>query len=133
MTQITRPPPTTPYYIRHFQIFNKIYSFLKNISNVPDSKKCKFHLWGTALFIYNCWLTFLSCVVNSRRKENQAEENRYLIWTADWSGEYNTPRDVECTDYFLFSNCSNESYFLNLNNSALFLIEGIHSTANSKS
>ena len=33
-----------------------------------------------------------SCVVNSWRKESQAEENKYLIWTADWGGEHNTPR-----------------------------------------
>ena len=36
-----------------------------------------------------------SCVVNSWRKESQAEENKYLIWTADWGGEHNTPRHTE--------------------------------------
>ena len=29
-----------------------------------------------------------SCVVNSCRKESQAEENKYLIWTAHWGGEH---------------------------------------------
>ena len=71
------------------------------------------HLWRTASFKCNCWLAFFSCVANFRRKENQAEENRYLIWTADWSGEYNTPRYTEYTYYLLISNCSNDSYFLN--------------------
>ena len=41
-----------------------------------------------------------SFVVNSWRKESQAEENKYLIWTADWGGEHNTPRH---TEYTLFS------------------------------
>ena len=40
-----------------------------------------------------------SCVVNSWRKESQAEENKYLIWAADWGGEHNTPRH---TEYILF-------------------------------
>ena len=34
-------PSPTPYYMRHFQIFDKINSFLKNVSNFPDSKKGK--------------------------------------------------------------------------------------------
>ena len=38
-----------------------------------------------------------SCVVNSWRKESQAEENKYLIQTADWGGEHNTPRHTEYT------------------------------------
>ena len=29
----------TPYYMRHFQILDKIHSFLKNVSNILDSKK----------------------------------------------------------------------------------------------
>ena len=53
-----------------------------------------------------------SCVVNSWRKESQAEENKYLIWTADWGGEHNTPRHTEHTLFFI-SNCSNGSNFLN--------------------
>ena len=42
-----------------------------------------------------------SCVVNSWRKESQAEENKYLIWTADWGGEHSTPRNTEYTYTFL--------------------------------
>ena len=41
-----------------------------------------------------------SCVVNSWRKENQAEENKYLIWTSDWGGEHNTPGHTEYTLFF---------------------------------
>ena len=52
-----------------------------------------------------------SCVGNSERKESQAEENWYLIWTADWGGEHNTSRHTEYTYYFLISNCSNASIF----------------------
>ena len=52
-----------------------------------------------------------SCVVNSWRKESQAEENKYLIWTADWGGEHNTSRHTEYTYYFLIRNCSNASNF----------------------
>ena len=43
---------------------------------------------------------FFPYVVNSWRKESQAEENKCLIWTADWGGEHNTPRH---TEYTLFS------------------------------
>ena len=41
-----------------------------------------------------------SCVVNSWRKESQAKENKYLIWTADWGWEHNTPRQKEYTLFF---------------------------------
>ena len=34
----------TPYYMRHFQIFEKINGFLKNVSNVLDSKKDRLYL-----------------------------------------------------------------------------------------
>ena len=35
-------PSTTPYYMRHFEIFGKINSFLKNDPNVLDSKKVNY-------------------------------------------------------------------------------------------
>ena len=54
-----------------------------------------------------------SCVVNSWRKESQVEENRYLVWTADWGGEHNTPRHTKYIYYVLISNCSNASISLN--------------------
>ena len=41
-----------------------------------------------------------SCVVNSWKKESQAEENKYLIWIADWREEQNTPRNAEYTLFF---------------------------------
>ena len=51
--------------------------------------------------------------MNSWRKESQAEENRYLIWTADWGGEHNTSRHTEYRYYFLIHcNCNNASNFL---------------------
>ena len=36
--------PSSPYYMRHDQIFNNINSFLKNVSNILDSKKGRFDL-----------------------------------------------------------------------------------------
>ena len=42
-----------------------------------------------------------SCAVNSWRKESQAEENKYLIWAANWGGEHNSPRHTEYTLFFL--------------------------------
>ena len=100
------PPSPIPCYMRHFQILDKIHSFLKFFSNVPNDRKGKLHLWRTASFKYNFWLAFFSCVVNSRRKENQAEQNSYLIWIENWGGECNAPRHTEYTHYFLISNCS---------------------------
>ena len=32
-------PSPTPYYMRHFQIFDEVHCFLKNLLNVPDSKE----------------------------------------------------------------------------------------------
>ena len=57
-----------------------------------------------------------SCVGNSWRKKSQAEENRYLIWTANWGGDHNTSRHTEYTFYFLISNCSNAKIFWAENN-----------------
>ena len=37
--QITWPLSPNPYYMRHFKIFDKIQSFLKNLLNAPGSKK----------------------------------------------------------------------------------------------
>ena len=39
----------TPYYMRHFQIFDKIHSFLKNLLNVPDSKKKVYYIFEEPL------------------------------------------------------------------------------------
>ena len=41
-----------------------------------------------------------SCVVDSWGKESQAEENKYLILTADWGGEHSTPRHTEHILFF---------------------------------
>ena len=40
------------------------------------------------------------CVVNFWRKKSQAEENKYLIWTADSVGEHSTLRHTEYTLFF---------------------------------
>ena len=92
----SRPPLTT---LLLFQIFDKILSFLKNVLKVP----LNLNIVVDKLF---------SCVGNSWRKESQAEENRYLIWAAEWSGEHSTSRHTEYTYYFLISNCGNASNFL---------------------
>ena len=48
ITQMTRTTPLLllpcPYYMHHFQIFDKIDSFLKDVSNVLDSKKGRLRL-----------------------------------------------------------------------------------------
>ena len=40
------------------------------------------------------------CVVNSWRKQSQAEENKYLILAIDLGGEHNTHRHTEYTLFF---------------------------------
>ena len=111
-TTCSFPSPLPLTTLLHFQIFEKILSFLKNVLKVP----LNLNIVVDKLF---------SCVGNSWRKESQAEENRYLIWAAEWSGEHNTSRHTEYTYYFLISNCSNASNFWGVN-SALFLIPGIN-------
>ena len=43
---------------------------------------------------------FFSCFVNSCTKESQAEENKYLIWTAHRGGEHSTHRHTVYTLLF---------------------------------
>ena len=73
MTQKNKSP--APYYMRHFQIFDKINSSLKNVSNVLDSKKkvdCIFeeplnlHIIIGYLFSLPMWIP---------------NENRGKLWT----------------------------------------------------
>ena len=73
----------------HFQIFDKIDSFLKNISNVLDSKKARLHLWIIAWFTKYCWLAFFLFLSLSLTKIEPSWRN-CLIWTVDWGGEHNT-------------------------------------------
>ena len=62
------PQPRTPYYMRHCQIFNKIDSFLKIVSNVLDSKKVDYAFEEPLnLDIIVGWL-FFSSVLNFMRK-----------------------------------------------------------------
>ena len=81
------------------------------------------------------FFTTFSCVMNSMRKEGKAEESRHLIWTADWSGKYNTPTHTQNTIIIIFLSvfAVMKVVFWNEDNSALFLIARIHSIANSKS
>ena len=73
-----------------------MHSFIKNVLNVPDSKvNYIFRLLNSKIIVDKLF----SCAVNSGRKESQAEEKKYLIWTADWVGEHNTPRN---TMHFIF-------------------------------
>ena len=58
MTQITWHP--TRYYMSHFQILDKTDSFLKNVSNVLDSKKGRLHLWGTAHLFFSSVVAHLA-------------------------------------------------------------------------
>ena len=42
--------------MRHFQIVDKIDSFLRNVSDILWRKKGRLDLWKTAEFTYNYWL-----------------------------------------------------------------------------
>ena len=77
------PPPN--YYMRHLQIFDKIDSFLKNVSNVLDNKKVRLHLGRTAYTTCNCWLAFFLFRCRFQEKIEPSSRN-CLIWIADWGG-----------------------------------------------
>ena len=94
MIQITWPP--NPYYMRHFQIFDKIDSFLKNFLISLIGKKVGY--WRTAWFKYNCWLAFFLFCDRVKKLFNL---NSGLRWEAQY------PRYTGYTCYFLISNCSN--------------------------
>ena len=107
-----------------FPNFQINWCLSKNVSNVPDPKKGGLHLWTTTSFTYHCWLAFFSSFVKSWRKTTKLK--KLFNWTADWSGELNTPRNTEYTNYFIISKCSNARDFMN------WRIFWIQSTANSK-
>ena len=76
-----------------------------------------------SLFSFSLWIL----------GENRAKLKKYLIWTADWGGEHNTPDTQSTLINFLSAvanwSCNNSKLDII---SALFLIAGIHSTAKSK-
>ena len=111
MTQIQWHPPH-PLLNSSFQIFDKIDSFLKHISNVLDSKKGRIYLWRTFLFTYNCWLTFFLFRCGFQEEIEPSWRN-YLIWTTDRGGEHNILDTQNTPIIILISNCSNASGFLN--------------------
>ena len=51
-TNNVTPPSLTQNYMRHFQIFDKNYSFLKKVSNVLDNKKGRLHLFEEPLNLH---------------------------------------------------------------------------------
>ena len=77
--------------MRLFQIFDKINSFLKNVSNDLIAKKvdCIFPL-NLHLIIAERFFVF------HYGFQEKLEARNYLIWTADWAGEHNNP-DTENT------------------------------------
>ena len=85
MTQITWPPQ--PLLYAWFPDFWQNLQFLKNVSNVLDSKKGRLHLWRTLNFHIIVGSLFFCSVLNSRRKYWR----NYLLWTAHWCGECSTP------------------------------------------
>ena len=92
--------PPTSYHIDHFQNFNKIDNFLKNVSNVLNSKTIRLHLWITAYFIYSCLLAFFLFCCGFQEKQEPRWRN-YLILSADWSWEHNTS-DTQNTLIFFY-------------------------------
>ena len=93
VNHVTSTP--TPYYMRHFQIFDKMDSFLKNVSKIR-----------TAWFTYNCWLAFFFFRYGFQEKIQKSWRN-CLIWIGQ------CPTYTGHTYYFLIRNCSNTSNFLN--------------------
>ena len=83
-----------------FPNFQINWCLSKNVSNVPDLKKGGLHLWTTTSFTYHCWLAFFSSFVKSWRKTTKLK--KLFNWTADWSGELNTP-DTQSTPIILLS------------------------------
>ena len=120
------------YAMRHFQASNKIDSFLKNVSNVLDSKKCRLHLWKTTYFTYNCWLVYFLFRCGFHKKIEPSWRND-LIWTVDWGQEHNT---WDAYNKLIISSSAiavMQGFFDLKIISAFFLIIGIPSTTNSKS
>ena len=72
-------------------------------------------------------------LANFRRKESQTEENRYLFEQQTEVGSTIPPDTQNTLIIFLSAIAVKKVIFLIENNSALFLIAGIHSPANSKS
>ena len=78
-------PPHSPYYMRHFQILNKINSFLKNIFEVLD-----IYLWWIAQFTYNCLFVFFFRFCCRLKEKRGTSWRNCLTWTADSGWEHNT-------------------------------------------
>ena len=116
--------------MRYFQIFDKINSFLKNVSSVFDSKKARLHLWRAAEFAYICWLPFFLFRFEFQKKIQTSWRN-YLTWTADWCEKHNT-LDTHRLIIFLSAIAVMQVIFWIEISSALFLIAGIHSTTSPK-
>ena len=55
----------------HFEIFYKINSFLKSVSNILDRKKGRFAIINLHIIVGQL---FFSSTVDYRRKNSQAEE-----------------------------------------------------------
>ena len=92
----------TPYYMRHFQTFDKIDSFLKMFQMYLTGKKGRLYLWRSASFTYSCWLAFFLFRCGFQEKIEPSWRN-YLIWTTDWVGEHNTPDTQNLLIIFLLS------------------------------
>ena len=64
-------------------------------------------------------------------KDLEPSWRNYLIWTADWGGEHNTPDTKNTLIIFLSASTVLQVIFELKIVSALFLIAEIHSTGNS--
>ena len=98
------------YYMLHFQIFDKIDSFLSNISSALEAKKVDYM---TNRLIYIALLISIFSLTVWIQEKNRAKLKKlfYLNSRLRWGVQY--PRYKECTPYFPISNCSNASGFLN--------------------
>ena len=104
-------PHLVPCYLRHFQIFDKIDSFPKNIFNVIRIKKKANRIFDElsnlcsivlliSFFLLLLWIT----------AENRTKLKKSFVWTTK-SGGTQHHKHTNCTWLFI-SNCSNVSDIL---------------------
>ena len=88
-----------PLLMCHFQTFNKIDSFLKNVSNILDEEPFNLHIIVGQLFFLFHW---------EFQEKIEPSSRNFLFEQQTEVAEY-----TEYTYYFLIGNCSNARDFLN--------------------
>ena len=85
--------------MRHFQTFDEIDSFLKNVSNILDEEPFNLHIIvGQLFFLFH----------GEFQEKMEPSSRNFLFEQQTEVAEY-----TEYTYYFLIGNCSNARDFLN--------------------